>query len=259
MAEEKKELVEETKETTNEGVKELTEDELLAKKKKNMMIISIGLVVLLILLMIGGYFLFIKDDEVPLAAGEGDPAPVSTSISSAEPEPVPSTTAAEEPEPEHVHIRGEWTVVREATCTEDGSEEEICPECKEVLDEREIPAIPHKWKDVTEVVKHEAEIGERWVQDREAYDEEVTDVEAYSENMIQCSCGTTVKESEWNSHISGGTCGHDNLGVTTVNHPAQTHIEHHEAEGHWEEYVEKEAWEETVVVGQRCTECGATR
>ncbi len=231
--EEKKDLVEEEKEeTTNEGAQELTEDELLAKKKKNMMIVIIGLVVLLILLMIGGYFLFIKDDEVPLAAGEGDPAPVSISISSAEPEPEPAPEPAsvEEPEPVHEHTRGEWTVVKEATCTEEGTEEEICPDCKEKLDERVIPATGHKWVDVTEVVHHDATYEQRWIIDEPAWDESVTE---------------TVES-----------------GTQTCGTPDMMQVQrtiHHDEIGHYEDWVVDQAYDETIVTGQRCTECGATR
>ncbi len=233
--EEKKELVEETKETTNEGAKELTEDELLAKKKKNMMIIIIGLVVLLILLMIGGYFLFIKDDEVPLGAGEGDNTSITASVSDSATDDglntdntKASTTVSEEPV--HEHTRGEWTVVKEATCTEEGTEEEICPDCKEKLDERTIPATGHKWVDVTEVVHHDATYEQRWVIDEPAWDESVTE---------------TVES-----------------GTQTCGTPDMMQVQrtiHHDEIGHYEDWVVDQAYDETIVTGQRCTECGATR
>ena len=269
--EEKKELTEETTEettaeTTNEGIKELTEDELLAAKKKKMMIIIIGLVALLILLMIGGYFLFIKDDEVPLAGG-GDSTPSNTSsteISSTKTESDSVATAEPKtaPEPVHEHTRGEWVVAKEATCSEKGTEQEICPECEEVLDEREIPTTAHKWVDVTEVVHHDAVTEERWVQDREAYDETIVDRAATEEGWECESCHSrwpNDQEMEAHQHECPATEEFNYNIIRIEAAPAQTHVEHHEAQGHMETFTVQEAYDETVVTGQRCSECGARK
>ena len=265
--EEKKDPTEEEKK--NESKKELTEDELLTEKKKKMLGIAIGLSALLILLMIGGYFLFIKDDEVPLAGG-GDSTPSNTSsteISSTKTESDSVATAEPKtaPEPVHEHTRGEWVVAKEATCSEKGTEQEICPECEEVLDEREIPTTAHKWVDVTEVVQHDAVTEERWVQDREAYDEEVTDVAAYTTEEYKCHCGNSYSSPDGlENHLDDPNKGagdhfpEEPLPIITQ-HPAQTHIEHHDAQGHMETVTVQEAYDETVVTGQRCSECGARK
>ena len=42
------------------------------------------------------------------------------------------------------HVYGEWTVTKEATCTEAGSREKTCTSCGEKVTE-EIPAAGHKW------------------------------------------------------------------------------------------------------------------
>ena len=272
--EEKKELTEETTaETTKEGTKELTEDELLAEKKKKMMIIIIGLVALLILLMIGGYFLFIKDDEVPL--GEGVGAAITSSASTGEvklssDKSEVTTASVEEPktepgevkEPEHTHIRGEWKVVKEATCSEEGVEEEICPDCNEKLDERKIPTTPHKWVDVTEVVHHDAVTEERWVQDREEYDETIVDRAATEEGWECESCHSrwpNDQEAEAHQHVCPATEEFAYNIRRIEASPAQTHVEHHDAQGHMETFTVQEAYDETVVTGQRCSECGARK
>ncbi len=273
--EEKKDPTEEEKK--NESKKELTEDELLTEKKKKMLGIAIGLSALLILLMIGGYFLFIKDDEVPLGDGVGkaitssastgevklssDKSEVSTS--SVEDSKIGSA-GAKESETEHTHTRGEWKVVKEATCSEEGIEEEICPDCNEKLDERKIPTTPHKWVDVTEVVHHDAVTEERWVQDREAYDEEVVDVSAYTEEKYNCYCGASFSTPDGvEAHFSDPNREGDHFLTEPIpeiiNHPAQTHTEHHDAQGHMETFTVQEAYDETVVTGQQCSVCGAKK
>ena len=48
------------------------------------------------------------------------------------------------------HAYGEWTVVREATCTEAGSKEKVCANCGDKVTE-EIPATGHAWSEWTVV------------------------------------------------------------------------------------------------------------
>ena len=48
------------------------------------------------------------------------------------------------------HAYGEWTVVREATCTEAGSKEKVCANCDDKITE-EIPATGHNWSEWTVV------------------------------------------------------------------------------------------------------------
>lgn len=51
----------------------------------------------------------------------------------------------EEKETEHVHTPGEWEVVKEATCTGDGSRQKKCTSCGEVVDKETIAATGHVW------------------------------------------------------------------------------------------------------------------
>ena len=44
------------------------------------------------------------------------------------------------------HAYGDWTVTKEATCTEDGSKEKICANCGDKITET-IPAAGHVWED----------------------------------------------------------------------------------------------------------------
>ncbi len=270
--EEKKDPTEEEKK--NENKKELTEDELLTEKKKKMLGIAIGLSALLILLMIGGYFLFIKDDEVPL--GEGVGAAITSSASTGEvklssDKSEVTTTSVEEPKteqkPAHEHTRGEWVVIKEATCTEEGIEKEICPDCKDELDERKIAVIPHKWRDVTQVVHHDAVTEERWVQDREAYDEEQLVRAAWSEEGLGDYYRCMACEAEFYDDASRQAHQYstdhpdywtDKIPVT-INHPAEYETIHHEAQGHMETFTVQEAYDETVVTGQQCSICGAKK
>ena len=50
----------------------------------------------------------------------------------------------------HEHTLGEWTVEKEATCTEDGQKVQKCTECGEVINTEKVPALGHtangKWE-----------------------------------------------------------------------------------------------------------------
>ena len=65
--------------------------------------------------------------------------------SSTQETPTPDTSTPETPTPIHTHAFGKWTIVKAATCTEDGTEERVC-DCGE-KETRPIAATGHSYGD----------------------------------------------------------------------------------------------------------------
>ena len=132
----------------------------------------------------------------------------------------------------------------------------------------------HEWVDVTTTVHHDAVTEQVWVVDQAAYDEEVVIEAAWDEEVetgewqyVCASCGfATQSESELDNHLVATLEDPNHTGsyysapvTTTVHHEAVTETVHHDEEGHYETKVTQEAYDETVVTGQKCSKCGATK
>ena len=133
----------------------------------------------------------------------------------------------------------------------------------------EQPAHTHTWVDVTETVHHDAVTEQVWVVDQPAWDETVEKTEEQEVQKYECRCGQVFDtEAEWGAHSdwyvdndfdnmdyhTGWTAVYVTETVVTG-----TEIIHHDEVGHYETKTVTEAYDEEVVVGQKCSECGATK
>ena len=122
----------------------------------------------------------------------------------------------------------------------------------------------HTWVDVTKTIHYEDEnhferrqVGTRTVVDEEAWDEDV-----YEYRMFCTKCGYSSPDG-WevalhivNVHDADASYASMPYKVDTIHHPAVTH-----EEPIYEDVlvIDQVEHDETVVVGQRCTGCGATK
>ena len=128
----------------------------------------------------------------------------------------------------------------------------------------------HEWVDVTTTVHHDAVTEQVWVVDKEAWDEVKVIEEAWDEEVdtgeyqYQClGCGATFApdafdDLAYHCAIEGSSYWSAPV-YEYVHHDAVTETVHHEEEGHYETQTVTEAYDETVVTGQKCSKCGATK
>ena len=149
----------------------------------------------------------------------------------------------------------------ELITTEPTAENEEIPETPEA-------AHTHTWVDVVETVHHDEKshmetqkIRTETIVDQEAWDEDIYETTAVS---ICKECGyTTTSTTEMEDHLIDEHEGDAysvekriQVKVDTKHHDAVTH-----EEPVYEEVkvVDEKAWDETVVIGQKCSGCGATK
>ena len=122
----------------------------------------------------------------------------------------------------------------------------------------------HKWVNVTKTVHHaekshieKRKVGTKTVVDKEAWDEDVYKV------ITKCSAcgyssedGAKVAEHCVDVHDGEASTSTEKVKVSTKHHAAVTHEEPVYKEV---KVVDKKAWDETVVIGQKCSGCGATK
>lgn len=122
----------------------------------------------------------------------------------------------------------------------------------------------HTWVDVTKTVHHDEkshtekkQVGTKTIVDQEAWDEDV-----YKLKTTCSACGYSSENGEKVAEhcvdVHDGKASHstERVKVDTIHHDAVTH-----EEPVYEDVkvVDEEAWDETVVTGQKCSGCGATR
>ena len=129
------------------------------------------------------------------------------------------------------------------------------------------PAHVHTWVDVTETVHHDAVTEQVWVVDEPAWDETVDKTEEKQVQKYQCRCGEIFDSGDaWDAHWASfdwETAADYHDGWTSVyvyeTVVVGTETIHHDEVGHYETKTVTEAYDEEVVVGQKCSECGATK
>ena len=121
---------------------------------------------------------------------------------------------------------------------------------------------------MTEVVHHDAVTEQVWVVDEAAWDETVEKTETREVNGYKCRCGLVFTDiNEWNAHSDyyeddeNEWDNHTGWSSTTVIEEVVVGTEtiHHDEVGHYETRTVTEAYDETVVTGQKCSKCGATK
>jgi len=122
----------------------------------------------------------------------------------------------------------------------------------------------HTWVDVTKTVHHDKEshvekrqTGTKTVVDQEAWDEDIKETRAVCNKCGYSSkSGKDVAMHIVDEHDGDASYSAKSITVDTKHHDAVTH-----EEPVYEDVtiVDKEAWDETVVTGQRCSICGATK
>lgn len=139
--------------------------------------------------------------------------------------------------------------------------------------QQEQPAHTHTWVDVTETVHHDAVTEQVWVVDQPAWDETVEKTEEKQVEKCQCRCGAIFdSDDEWFAHSEAILDADDQNGTNEWQYHTGwsatfvyeevvvgTETVHHDEVGHYETKTVTEAWDETVVTGQKCSECGATK
>ena len=134
-------------------------------------------------------------------------------------------------------------------------------------EQSQAPAHVHTWVDVTEVVHHDAVTEQVWVVDQPAWDETVEKTEEQQVQKYECRCGSVFDTSdEWLAHTESfdwetAADYHDGWTATyeTEEVVVGTETIHHDEVGHYETRTVTEAYDETVVTGQKCSKCGATK
>lgn len=173
------------------------------------------------------------------------PTPTSTTKPTATPTPTsttkPTVTATPTPKP---------TSTTTATAT---------PTPKPTATPTPTPTHVHTWVNVTETVNHPAVTEQQTVVVQEAWTEQVP---IYEEVAVEIcyACGADItsnrtqhlKNHRLNGELGASYTDYQNVlvGYDTVNHPAVTKTV---------TVTVQEAWTETVVTGQRCSGCGATK
>lgn len=125
----------------------------------------------------------------------------------------------------------------------------------------EKPAHKHNWVNITKTVNHPAVTHQedvyenRQVKVKDAWDEKV-----YVKTVITCrQCGfTTSSPDEMENHMleNGHSCSSRDI-YKTVHHDAV--YETQRVKVGTRTVTDKAAWTETVVIGQKCSSCGATK
>lgn len=123
------------------------------------------------------------------------------------------------------------------------------------------PSHTHNWVNVTKTVNHPAKTHQedvyenRQVKVKDAWDEKV-----YVKTVKTCrQCGfSTSNPSEMTNHMleNGHSCSSQDI-YKTVHHDAV--YETKRVKTGTKTVVDKPAWTETVVIGKKCTSCGATK
>lgn len=138
--------------------------------------------------------------------------------------------------------------------------QEISDPSTESSQQTESAAHIHTWEDITEVIHHEAEYEtvpiyeEQEVLDAEAWDEEVFTGE-YVYSCLQCSF-ETKDLMEMGEHSVDEDHNYWSRPLTeTVHHDAVYHTE--KVMVGEEKVLVKDAWDEVIVVGKKCSVCGA--
>ena len=154
------------------------------------------------------------------------------------------------------------------------AEEPKAPKTPETVEKPFVPQIPetveeqpphtHTWKNMVKTVHHDAtghyekkQTGTRTVVDEEEWDEAV-----YKSKGFCTECDFSSFEPLENdlhnvfAHNSDASYFIRLVQTGTVHHPAVTH-EEPVYEKVWVE--DKAAWDETIITGQKCIECGATK
>ena len=119
---------------------------------------------------------------------------------------------------------------------------------------------------MTEIVHHDAVTEQVWVVDEPAWDETVEKIETKQVEKARCRCGQLFDSGdEWIAHSDAfdddeweNHSGFTNVFVTEEV-VVGTETIHHDEIGHYETKTVTEAYDEDVVVGQKCSECGATK
>ena len=134
--------------------------------------------------------------------------------------------------------------------------------------EPEKPAHTHTWVNMTKTVHHDEkshtekkQVGTETVVDKEAWDEDIYETKAVS---VCKECGyTTSSTTDMEDHLVDK---HDGDAYSVEKRiKERVNTEHHDAVTHevpiYEDVkvVDEEAWDETVVTGQKCSGCGATK
>ena len=160
---------------------------------------------------------------------------------------------------------------QESSKTEESSKQEKSkPESstQQQQQESQTSTCDHEWVDVTEVVHHDAVTEEVWVVDEAAWDETVNKTETQEVAKCKCRCGMLFDSSaDWDEHALSYLDDVDELdnhsGWTRVYVTEEvvvgTETIHHDEVGHYETRTVTEAYDETVVTGQKCSKCGATK
>ena len=155
---------------------------------------------------------------------------------------------------------------QESSKTEESSkQEESKPESSTQQQESQTSTCDHEWVDVTEVVHHDAVTEEVWVVDEAAWDETVNKTENQQVRKYQCSCGQVFDStSDWENHVfanEDNIDAHISWSSIYVDEEVVVGTEtiHHDEVGHYETRTVTEAYDETVVTGQKCSKCGATK
>ena len=126
------------------------------------------------------------------------------------------------------------------------------------------PVHTHKWVNVTKTVHHaekshieKCKVGTKTVVDKEAWDEDVYKlITTCSACGYQSENGLEVAEHTVDVHDGEASHSTEKVKVGIKHHAAVTHEEPVYKEV---KVVDKKAWDETVVIGQKCSGCGATK
>lgn len=165
---------------------------------------------------------------------------------------------------------------QESSKTEESSKQEESKtesSTQQQQQESQTSTCDHEWVDVTEVVHHDAVTEEVWVVDQEAWDETVEKTEEQEVYKYECRCGLLFStQPEWEAHSFQWADYDDENGTNEFqNHYScsgvyvyetvvvGTETIHHDEVGHYETRTVTEAYDETVVTGQKCSKCGATK
>ena len=179
------------------------------------------------------------------------------------PRPAEEPKAPEPPKKPAVPKTPKPTEEPKAPKTPETVEKPLVPQIPETVEEQ--PPHTHTWKNMVKTVHHNAtghyekkQTGTKTVVDEEEWDEEI-----YGKAVGVCSeCGFTSSDPLTMDlhlvfeHHSNASYSVDLVQTGTVHHPAVTH-EEPVYERVWVE--DKAAWDETIITGQKCIECGATK